>query len=195
MREAVGGRRVTRCPGTRLRRNPCQATARWAVSRDDRRPGVDDLAGHRDHGPAGRREPRLRAGPGPAAARRPGRRSGPGRPASRGCGRSGPRRAGRGGGRPRPSRSRSSSLARGGASRRRPTIAAVRSPSRAVVSEAYVTPPPSRQPRGSSGAMSRHGRADVDDLDARRSHWHLRRIYCRFANPERRGRRVLLRAA
>src|SRR3954447_1710018 len=36
-----------------------------------------------------------------------------------------------------------------------PRPAAVRSPSRAVASAAYVTPPPSRQPRGSSGAMSR----------------------------------------
>src|SRR5262245_14465181 len=55
-----------------------------------------------------------------------------------------------------PASRRSSSSAAVAASGSTPTTAAVRRPSRAVVRAAYVTPPPSRQPRGSSGATSRH---------------------------------------
>ena len=72
-------------------------------------------------------------------------------------------------------------VAQAGRARRRarprastPTTAAVRRPSRAVVSAAYVTPPPSRQPRGSSGVDVAARRADVDDLELRAGHRHLR---------------------
>src|SRR3990170_3607720 len=59
-----------------------------------------------------------------------------------------------------------------------PTTAAVRSPSRAVVSAAYMTPPPIRHPRGSSGAMSRQAEPTCTTSIAGRA-IAPPRVYCR----------------
>ncbi len=155
-------------------------------------PGVGQLAGDRHQRPPRRGEPRLGHRRHRRAAPRSSRTSASVPWASRGCGRSGPLSSGTSSRSTPAWRSMSSSLAVA-AVESTPTIAAVRSPSRAVVSEAYVTPPPSRQPRGSSGTTSRHAEPTWTTSTPGRA-MAPPTVYCRLAPTARGHRRVLLRA-
>ena len=151
--EGRGGSWRTRSPARSTRRSPCHATATMRVGRDDVRPLVVHLAGHRHHRPAGRGHP-VR-GQGRDRQRHPGLDArldaARGRldvVVDRALGQRDAKEVHAG-----VARAVSSDASAACAST--PTTAAVRSPSRAVASAAYVTPPPIRHPRGSSGAMSR----------------------------------------
>ena len=193
--DGPGGRRRDLLPGRELAQEALPADGEVRIDRDGIGPGVGHLAGDRDERPAAAPRATTRGRPGSAAARRSHGTSGRVRSASRGCRRPAPRRAARAGGRRR----------RRGAGRARspwpPSHRPRRSPPSAaracaVVSEAYVTPPPSRQPRGSSGddvatRPSRRGRP-------RRAGGAMappRRILPPRTDRPRGSRRVLLRAA
>ena len=190
--DGPGGRRRTCSPAASSRRKPCHATARCAptgtasaqASVSSPATGTSDQPGAASHdsGTAG---------------------TGSGTPVSTDvCTRPfgvsrlwkiGPSSSGTSSRSTPASRSMSSSLAVAAVAST-PTIAAVRSPSRAVVSEAYVTPPPSRQPRGSSGTTSRHAEPTWTTSTRGRA-MAPPKVYCRLAPTARGNRRVLLRAA
>ncbi len=144
---------VTRSPATRRRRMPCQPNATqasWTAGRPTRpaarwprgkHPGwcCPPLVGHaRDR----QRSPRTEALLDPA------------RPAAHGCGRRDRWAAARARA-STPASYQQVELPRLGREASTPTSAPVRIPSRAHASAPYVTPPPSRQPRGSDSSMSR----------------------------------------